>query len=160
MNKEIFKSITILSLSVGAVFGLLSAIPYIGGIALFGYMFFTAPVVLVLLIMAGKADLATPKESIINGAVSGFFSNITFSFAYAVIVAILFLTIKYSSNYFLTAMIINSPVWLFVTVVVFVGVLSATTNAFSGFMTYYIINFIRDIYEKKTQSKEGKNGRI
>ena len=57
-------------------------------------------------------------------------------------------------------MIINSPVWLFVTVVIFVGVLSATTNAFSGFMTYYIINFIRDIYEKKSKNQEGKNGKI
>lgn len=149
MNKVILKNLSLLSLLVGAIFGIVGAIPYVGGFALFAILFLIAPVVILLLIMAGKLDLTTPKDSIINGALVGFFGNITFSFAYSTVVAILYITTKFTTNYFLTTMIINSPVWLLVVIVLFIGVLTATTNAFSGFMTHYIINLIRDLYEKK-----------
>ena len=149
MDKVVLKSLALLSLPVGAILGVLAAIPYIGGLSLFAVLFLTAPVVILLLIMAGKLDLTTPKDSIINGALTGFFGNITFSFAYSVVVALLYLTIKFTTNYFLTAMIINSPVWLLIIIVLFIGILTATTNAFSGFITYYIINLIRDLYEKR-----------
>lgn len=149
MDKVVLKSLALLSLLVGAIFGVFAAIPYIGGLSLFAVLFLTAPIVMLLLIMAGKLDLTTPKASIINGALVGFFGNITFSFAYSVVVALLYLTIKFTTNYFLTAMIINSPVWLLIIIVLFIGILTAVTNAFSGFITYYIINLIRDLYEKR-----------
>lgn len=149
MNKIILQSLIVLGLFAGLLFGVLASIPFIGGLSLFACLFLSAPIVMVLLIMAGKLDLTTPKDSIIGGAVVGFFSNITFSFAFAIINAILFLTLKYTTNYFLTAMIINSPIWLLIVIVIFIGILTATTNAFSGFLTYYVINLIRDIYEKK-----------
>lgn len=154
MNKVILKHLAILGLLIGAVLGILAAIPYVGGFALFAVLFLASPVVMLLLIMAGKYDLTTPKDSIINGALIGFFCNITFSFAYSIVVALLYIILKFTTNYFLTAMIINSPVWLLVLIVLFIGVLTATTNAFSGFMTHYIINLIRDIYEKKHTDKE------
>lgn len=149
MNKVILKDLVLCSLLIGIVFGVIACIPYISGFALFGVLFLTAPVVILLLIMSGKADLTTPKNSIVSGALTGFFANITFSFAYSIIVALLYITLKFTTNYFLTAMIINSPIWLLIVIILFVGVLTATTNAFSGFLTYYIINLIRDIYEKK-----------
>ena len=154
MNKVILKHLAILGLLIGAVLGILAAIPYVGGFALFAVLFLASPVVMLLLIMAGKYDLTTPKDSIINGALIGFFCNITFSFAYCIVTAILYLAIKFTTNLFLTVMIINSPVWLLILVVLFTGVLTATTNAFSGFLTYYIINLIRDLYAKKNISKE------
>ncbi len=149
MNKLILKYLAISGLLVGTIFGILGAIPYIGGFALFCVLFLSAPFVMLLLIMAGKLDLTTPKDSIVNGALTGFFANITFSFAYSIVVALLYITTKFTTNYFLTAMIINSPVWLLIIIILFIGVLTATTNAFSGFLTYYIINLIRDLYEKK-----------
>ena len=149
MNKVILKDLVLLSSFAGMVFGLIACVPYISGFALFGVLFLAAPVVILLLIMSGRADLTTPKNSIISGALTGFFANITFSFTYSIIVALLYITIKFTTNYFLTAMIINSPIWLLVLIILFVGVLTATTNAFSAFLTYYIINLIRDIYEKK-----------
>lgn len=149
MNKVILKNLALLGLLVGAVFGVLGAIPYVGGFALFAVLFLSAPVVMLLLIMSGKLDLTTPKDSIIHGALTGFFANITFSFAYSIVVALLYVTIKFTTNYFLTAMIINSPIWLLIVIILFIGTLTATTNAFSGFLTYYIINLIRDLYEKK-----------
>lgn len=154
MNSIISKYIISLSLAAGLLFGVLASVPYFGTIALLSALFLIAPVVMILLIMSGKVDLTTAQDSIINGALAGFFGNITFSFAYCIVTAILYLAIKFTTNLFLTVMIINSPVWLLILVVLFTGVLTATTNAFSGFLTYYIINLIRDLYAKKNISKE------
>ena len=154
MDNNVLKYLILNSFLVGGIFGILASIPYIGGYVLFFALFLTSPLVILLLIMSGKADLTTPKDSIINGAISGFFANITFSFAYSFVIAMLYFGAKYTSNYFLTAIVINSPIWLFLSFVVFIGVLTATTNAFSGFMTYYVINLIRDIYEKKQADKD------
>lgn len=149
MNKFVIKNIIILSLVLGAVLGLLAPVPYIGIIMLLTTLLFAAPVVIVYLIMAGKFDLTTTKDSIITGALIGFCVNITFSGMYCLLITILAKGFQYTTNFFLTAMITNSPIWLIAVFIIFIGVLCATTNAFSGFLTYYIINFIRDMYEKQ-----------
>lgn len=149
MNKFVIKNIIILSLLIGVLLGLLAPVPYVGMVMLFVMLLLAAPLVIVYLIMAGKFDLTTTKDSIITGALIGFCANITFSSVYCVIIAILAKGFQYTTNFFLTAMITNSPIWLIAVFIIFIGVLCATTNAFSGFMTYYIINFIRDMYEKQ-----------
>ena len=149
MNRDIFFNLLIISLAVGFVFGEIAVIPYVGSLALFSMLFLSAPVAIVLLIMLGRLDLTTVKDSIIQGLVAGFFANVTFSIGYCITTAIIYLIWKYTANYFLTAMIINSSVWLIFAVIIFVGTLTAVTNAFSGFCLYYIINYIRDCYEKK-----------
>jgi len=149
MNREIFFNLVIISLAVGLVSGEIAAIPYVGVVALFMVLFLSAPIAVILLIMLGKLDLTTIKDSIIQGALSGFMANITFSLGYCITTALIYTVWKYTSNYFLTAMIINSSLWLIFTVILFIGILTAVTNAFSNFCLYYIINYIRDIYEKK-----------
>ena len=149
MNKFILKNLIIFSLIAGLIFGILSIIPYIGVVGMFSLLFLTAPCVIFYLILDGKLDLTTVKDSIIYGSVTGFFANITFSFAYAIITAIIYFIFNFTSNFILTTMIIQSPVWLLITFIIFIGVLTATTNAFMGFVTYYILDLIRDIYAKK-----------
>ncbi|MBO5385448.1 hypothetical protein J6A64_03955, partial [bacterium] len=106
-------------------------------------------IIMLYLIMDNRLELTTTKDSIITGAIVGFVVNISFSIAYASVMAILAKFINYSSNFILTTMIVNSPIWLLGVFIIFIGVLCATTNSFSGFVTYYIINFIRDMYEKQ-----------
>lgn len=149
MDKILVKNIIVLSLIFGLILGLLSPIPYIGLIMLFGLLLGGAPAVMVLLIMDGKLDLTTAKDSIIQGAIAGFCANITFAFAYCILIVLLSKIFHYSPNLFLTAMIENSPIWLLGAFIIFLGVLCATTNAFTGFATFYIINFIRDVYENQ-----------
>lgn len=149
MDKSVFKSFVILSLIVGIIFGVLSPVPILGTIVLLALLFLSAPLVMIYLIMDGKFDLETIKDSIVYGAIAGMFANISFAFTYAIITAIIYAITQYSSNLLLTTMIINSPIWLLIVVILFMGVLTATTNAFSGLATYYAINLIRDIYEKK-----------
>lgn len=149
MDKILIKNIIILSLILGLILGILAPVPHIGMIMLFGVLLFAAPIVMVYLIMDGKLDLTTPKDSILTGALIGFCTNITFSIAYCIIMTILSQVFHYTTNFFLTAMIVNSPVWIIGVFIIFLGILFAVTNAFTGFSTYYIINFIRDIYEKQ-----------
>ena len=149
MDKILVKNIIVLSLIFGLILGLLSPIPYIGLIMLFGLLLGGAPAVMVLLIMDGKLDLTTAKDSIIHGEIAGFCANITFAFAYCILIVLLSKIFHYSPNLFLTAMIENSPIWLLGAFIIFLGVLCATTNAFTGFATFYIINFIRDVYENQ-----------
>lgn len=157
MNKFIVKNIVILSLILGGILGLLAPIPYVGTVMLFAALLLAAPLVIVYLIMDSKLDLTTTKDSIITGALIGFCANISFSAAYSIVMALLAKVFHYTSNFFLSAMITNSPIWLLLVFIIFIGVLCAVTNAFSGFVTYYVINFIRDMYEKQHQDEIHKN---
>ena len=149
MDRIIAKNIAILSSLLGLILGVLAPIPYIGAFLLSAVFLLSAPSVMVFLIMDGKLDLTTTQDSIIQGALSGFISGFVFSVSYAVVMFILSVFFHYSSNFILTTMIINSPIWLLVVFMLFIGVVFATTNAFSGFLTYYIINVIRDMYERR-----------
>lgn len=151
MNKFIIKNTVILSLILGLILGLLAPIPYVGMVMLFIILLMTAPLVIVYMIMAGQFNLTSTKNSIITGAISGFSANFSFSFTYALLMVVLGKVFHISTNFFLTAMISNSPIWLLLVFIIFIGVLFATTNAFSGFLTHYVIDFIRDIYEKNNK---------
>lgn len=129
--------------------GLFATVPIVGTVMLITLLFLSAPLILIFLIMDGKLDLETIKDGIIYGAIVGMVSNISFVAIYSIVTVIIYLLTQYSSNLLLTTMIMNSPVWLLFVVIIFMGVLTATTNAFSGFLTYYFINMIRDNYEKK-----------
>lgn len=153
MNRNIFINLLIISLAVGFVLGELAVIPFVSMIALFLMLFLSAPIAIVLLIMLGKLDLTTVKDSIIQGLTAGFFANITFSLGYCISTALIYIIWKYTSNYFLTTMIINSSAWLIFMIIIFIGTLTAVTNAFSGFCLYYIINYIRDYYEEKQRNQ-------
>ena len=149
MNKFIIQDLIIYSLILGFIFGVLSVIPYIGTFMILGIMLLVAPLVMVYLIMAGKMDLTTLQDSIIDGAIIGFSANITFTFSACIVLVLLQVGFKYSPNFLLTSMIMNSSVWIIIMCSLFIGTLVAATNAFSGFLTYYTINFIRDAYERK-----------
>lgn len=158
MDRNLFFNLLITSLALGFIFGEIAVIPHVGLVALFLMLFMSAPVALVLLIMLGKLDLTTVKDSIIQGMVAGFFANITFSLGYCITTALIFIIWKYTSNYILSTMIVNSSAWLILMVIIFIGVLTAVTNAFSGFCLYYIINYIRDCYEEKQRKELEKRG--
>jgi hypothetical protein len=151
MDKFVVKNTIIYSLILGLILGLLAPIPYIGMVTLMTMLLLVAPLVMVYMIMAGQFALTSTKNSIITGAISGFSANFSFSFTYAIMMVILSKLFHITTNFFLTAMIVNSPIWLILVFVIFVGVLFATTNAFSGFLTHYVIDFIRDIYDKKNK---------
>ncbi len=150
-NNELMKYTGIITLLLGLALGLVAAIPFIGFLGFFAVLFLAAPAVLVYLIMAGLFDFTTIKNCVVVSSAIGFVANFSFGISYSFFTFILFKLFKYSNNIFLSSMIVNSPLWLLLVVIIFLGVLSATLNAFSGVATYYTINFIRDYYAKKHQ---------
>ncbi len=148
MDRYVVKNLILFSAILGVLLGFFGVIPFIGIWMLVILVVLSAPLVMVYLIMDSKLDLTTIKDSIITGAIVGFNASIFFSAAYSLIAAILFKFFHFSSNQILTSIIINSPMWLLICFIIFIGIFNATTNAFSGFATYYVINFIRDMYEK------------
>lgn len=151
MNKILVKQIIILSLILGMILGVLAPIPYVGMVMLILILLFVAPAVMVYMIMDGKFNLTSIVDSIAVGALAGFCANLTFSSVFTLITWILAVGFNFTPNMFLSAMITNSPIWLLITFIIFVGVLCATTNAFTGVLTHYIIDFIRDMYEKRNK---------
>jgi hypothetical protein len=149
MDRVLVKNIIILSIFLGVILGLLSPIPHVGIFMLMAVFLLSAPLIMVYLIMDGRLDLTTTQDSIIQGALAGFVSGFSFSVTYAVLMFFLGKIFHYSSNFILTTMISNCPIWLLLVFIIFIGVVFATTNAFSGFLTYYIINLMRDMYEKR-----------
>lgn len=161
MNKFLVINTINLSLILGTILGAIAVIPKVGMLGLISALLLAAPLVIVYLIMDGKFDLTTPKDSILTGALIGFSTNLTFSICYCIIMAIMSAGFHHTTNFFLTAMITNSPIWLLLVFIIFIGILFATTNAFTGFATYYIINFIRDMYEKQhTETQEDYRERL
>lgn len=155
MDKILVQKIIILSLIVGLILGLMAPVPVVGMIMLFSVLLLASPIVILYMILAGELDLTSPKDSIITGAIIGFSANLTFAVSYSILMVLLAKVFHFTPNFFLTAMITNSPIWLIGTFIIFLGVLCATTNSFTGFATYYIINFIRDVYEKKHPQIQG-----
>ncbi len=143
-----------LSLIIGVLLGVLVFVPYINIAILIITLFLSAPLVMVYMIMDGKLELESVTHSLVMGAISGFCANITFSAMFSILTVAAAAWFNYNPNVFLAAMITQSPLWLLITFIVFIGVLFATTNAFSGVATYYLINLIRDIYEKKHPKKD------
>ncbi len=150
-NKDVIILISKFALVLGCCFGILTPIPYVGFIIFFAMLFFSAPIIMVYLIMAGKYQLSDIKNSIIDGAVIGFSSNFSFSVVYCLITHLLGIIFNYKGNLFLYSMITNSPIWLLIVFILFIGVLVSSINAFSGLSTFYFINLIRDIYSKRNK---------
>lgn len=151
MNATTAKNIIILSIFLGVILGILAPIPFLGTFLLAVILLLSAPAIMIFLIMDGKLDLTNTQDSITQGALAGFVSGCMFSSAYALVMFLAANFFNYSSNYILTTMVANSPLWLLVVFILFVGVVFATTNAFSGFLTYYVINLLRDMYEKRNR---------
>lgn len=142
------RNISVLSLFFGAVLGLVTLIPFIGTMSLIFLICFIAPLVIWLLIKYNCLSIGSIKESIVIGAIAGFISYLAFSIVYIPVSFILMKFFNISSNYGVGIAILNSNFFLLIVLSVFMGVLSATVNAFTGFLTFYMIELINSCNKK------------
>lgn len=138
----LFRQISVLSLFFGALLGLVTLIPFIGTLSMVFLICFVAPLVIWLLIKYGCLSLSSIKESIIVGAIAGFVSYLGFSTVYIPISVILMKFFNIAANYGIGIMLSNAGFFILTVLSIFMGVLSATVNAFTGFLTFYILEFI------------------
>lgn len=147
-NMSLLKVILLMSTLLGFVFGLISPIPYIGGLAFFVLLCFAAPIVLGMLLNIGVLKIDNISESAVLGGIVGFVSYIAFSVVYMPIVLILYKVFNYYVNYGVTLALTNANLFVIVVVSIFMGILSASINAFSGFLTYYLAEVFKNMNDK------------
>ena len=152
MSKSIIKIILLMSIFLGVVSGLLTIVPYIGEI-IFWLLITVGAVIIILFMNKLKIlEITTVRQSVVIGALIGFVSFLAFSLVYMPAVVVLAKSFNYISNPGVSMFLTHSSVGLLVMLAIFMGVLSATMNAFSGFLTYYLIDF-----NKSLNSNENKN---
>jgi len=145
MNKVLLKQLVILSVITGLALGVITLVPFIGKIAFWTEMCLVSVFVIIFLTRSGAMQELPAKESIVTGAVIGFVSFIAFCAVYLPLLAGLSsISNLYINNGIAMALRAGSP-GIIIMLVVFVGVLSATLNAFSAFLTFYIAEFLKGI---------------
>lgn len=145
MDTTLLRQISILSIFFGLILGLSTLIPYVNVISFIFLIFFVAPSVLWLLIKYNCITLDTTKGSIIVGALSGFISYMAFSVIYIPCSIILIKIFHITTNYGIAMILNNANLFLLIVISLFLGVFSATLNAFTGFLTYYVIELLNSI---------------
>ena len=145
MNKAILKIIVLLSMFLGVVSGLLTIIPFIGEIIFWLLLTVSAVVVILFMTKMKLLDIKTTKQSVVVGAIIGFISFLAFSVVYIPAVIALAKFMNYISNPGVAMFLTHSSLGILVMLAIFMGVLSATLNSFSGFLTYYLIEFSKSL---------------
>jgi hypothetical protein len=137
-----------LSVFLGAILGFVTLIPFIGTISLLLLLCFIAPIVIYLLIKYDCLSLSSIKDSVITGAIAGFISYIGFSLVYIPISVVLMKLFHIAANYGIGLMLNNAGFFILIVLSLFMGVLSATINAFTGFLTFYIMELVNSVNKR------------
>ena len=145
INYILLRQIAILSIFFGLLLGVVTLIPYAGAISFVFLLCFVAPLVIWILVKYGCLSLSSIKDSVIAGALAGFISYLGFSIVYVPVSVILMKFFHLAANYGVGLMLGNAIFFIFVLISVFMGVLSATINAFTGFLTFYVLDFMNSL---------------
>ena len=148
INLTLLRQISILSTFFGSILGTVTLIPYIGIFSFIFLICFIAPLVIWILIKYDCLSLSSIKDSIITGAIAGFISYLGFSIIYIPISIVLMKFFNLTSNYGIGLMLANASFFILTVISIFMGVLSATVNAFTGFLTFYVIELINEYINK------------
>ena len=149
INFILLKQIVILSIFFGAILGAVTLIPYLGIISFIFLISLIAPLVIWLLVKYNCLSLSSIKDSVIVGAIAGFVAYMGFSIIYVPISVILMKLFHIAANIGIGYMLGNASFFLLLVISVFMGVLAATVNAFTGFLTFYVLDFINSIEKRK-----------
>ena len=148
MNTSLLRLIFILSCILGAICGILSIMPYIGGLVFFALICLSSVVIMLFLIRSNFLRLESVPESITIGAIIGFISYIAFSLVYMPLVLLLLKGFGYYANYGVALLLNNANLFILLVVTIFMAILSATGNAFTGFLLFYISEILKNMNNK------------
>lgn len=139
----LLKRISILSAFFGAILGFVTLIPFIGTFSFVFLFCFVAPLVIWTLIKYNCLSLSSIKESVVVGAIAGAVAYLGFSIIYIPISVILMKFFHLSANYGIGITLMNANFFILTVLSLFMSVLSATVNAFTGFLTFYVLELVR-----------------
>lgn len=145
INYVLLRQISVLSIFFGALLGAITLIPYVGTLSFIFLICFISPIVIWILVKYNCLSLSSIKDSVIVGALAGFVSYLGFSIIYVPISVILMKFFHIAANYGVGLMLENANFFILVVISLFLGVLSATVNAFTGFLTFYVIDLVNSM---------------
>ena len=145
INYVLLRQISVLSIFFGALLGSITLIPYVGTLSFIFLICFISPIVIWILVKYNCLSLSSIKDSVIVGALAGFVSYMGFSIIYVPISVILMKFFHIAANYGVGLMLENANFFILVVISLFLGVLSATVNAFTGFLTFYVIDLVNSM---------------
>ena len=145
INWILLRQITVLSAFFGLLIGAVTLIPYVGIVSFIFLICFIAPLVISILIKYNCLSLTSIKDSIIVGAIAGFVAYMGFSVIYIPISVVLMKFFHLAANYGVGFMLQNANFFILVIVSMFMGVLGATVNAFTGFLTFCVLDLINSV---------------
>lgn len=154
MDKSLLKLILLISVFIGILGGILTVVPYIGEPAFWILLCLASVIVMAFLLKTKIMELFTVQESVTIGALIGFVSFMAFCVVYVPEIVILAKFFKYSSNYGVSLMLQTANFGIIFILSVFMAILSATINAFTGFLTFYVNEFLKTL-DKNEEKRHG-----
>lgn len=145
INYTLLRQISVLSIFFGLLLGAVTLIPYVGTFSFIFLICFMAPLVIWILVKYNCLSLTSIKDSVIVGAIAGFVSYMGFSILYVPVSVVLMKFFHLAANYGVGFMLQNASFFILIVVSIFMGVLGATVNAFTGFLTFYVIDFLNSV---------------
>lgn len=155
MNPLLVKQVSILSAILGGILGVLTLIPFVRN---FSFLLLILGVSAVIIIYMKKNDLIgiiDVREGAILGAIIGFVSFIAFSIVFipsVMLVGLILSLFKINYNTYGINIFIQTGFFVLVLLMLFLGILSALMNAFSGLVTAYVYEILTGI--KKDEKKD------
>lgn len=147
INWVLLRQISVLSLFFGLLLAVITLVPYIGTLSFIFLICFIAPLVIWILVKYNCLSLTSIKDSVIVGAIAGFVAYMGFSVIYVPVSVVLMKFFHLAANYGVGLMLQNANFFLLVVISMFLGVLGATVNAFTGFLTFCVMDLINSIHK-------------
>ncbi len=147
INWVLLRQISVLSLFFGLLLAVITLVPYIGTLSFIFLICFIAPLVIWILVKYNCLSLTSIKDSVIVGAIAGFVAYMGFSIIYVPVSVVLMKFFHLAANYGVGLMLQNANFFLLVVISMFLGVLGATVNAFTGFLTFCVMDLINSIHK-------------
>ena len=160
MNKLLLQQITFFSSLLGGLLALVTLIPFIGQIGFFLLMCCASVFVILFMMRLELIEFYEIKESVLVGALIGAISYIAFSVVYIPVVIILMKFFGLYTNYGVSLILSSASFWILVVLTAFMAVLSATVNAFSAFLTFYINEVIKSMNHNNNENNEDEQFRL
>jgi len=154
MNILLLKQVALFSALIGAAIGVITLIPFIGTIAFLTLILFLSAIIIVYLKKHELIGIINLKEGAILGAVIGFASFIAFSVVFSPLSVLIGLIFKsYYIGHLVTMFITNfGGFFVMIVLFIFLGMISALMNAFTGLTTAYIFEVLSGLKKAENEN--------
>ena len=154
MNILLLKQIALFSALIGGIIGIITLIPFIGTLAFLTLILFLSAIIIVYLKRNNLIGIIDMREGAIIGGVIGFASFIAFAIVFMPISAIIGLIFKsYYVGHLLTMFITNfGGFFVMIMLLIFIAIISALMNAFSGVVTAYIYELLSGLKKAENEN--------